>query len=106
MALKQDVVDAAFDPMFEVDEVGTILLANEAATRLFGYTKAEFLNKNISLICGGDHAAKHKGYMQRYLDTGIKHVIGKQRQVLARKSGCAVTNSSLLGAGKFQCGWC
>ena len=35
------------------------LLLNDAAVELFGYDYNELLGENISLICGGEHAAKH-----------------------------------------------
>ena len=71
--------------MIQVNEKGQILMVNNAAVHLFGYTREEFLGQNISMICGGDHAAQHDGYIQRYLQTGEKKVIGRKRSVQAKR---------------------
>eukprot|EP00562_Extubocellulus_spinifer_P019647 CAMPEP_0178583350 /NCGR_PEP_ID=MMETSP0697-20121206/24212_1 /TAXON_ID=265572 /ORGANISM="Extubocellulus spinifer, Strain CCMP396" /LENGTH=438 /DNA_ID=CAMNT_0020219145 /DNA_START=84 /DNA_END=1400 /DNA_ORIENTATION=+ len=78
-------VDAAFDPMFTIDSTGRIVMANDAATAQFGYTYDEFIGSNISIICGGGHRDRHDEYMQRYLKTGVAHIIGKVREVPARR---------------------
>ncbi|CAB9526573.1 Sensor protein FixL [Seminavis robusta] len=79
------ILNAAFNPMFSIDESGTILMANLAAEKTFGYTRSEFLGSNIKIICGGDHAAKHDSYLRNYLETGVKKIIGSQREVPARR---------------------
>lgn len=79
-----EILNASFDPMFYIDQTGTIEYANTAVTDLLGYTSAELIGQNISLLCGGGHDASHRTYMQRYLKTGIQKVIGKQRHLLAR----------------------
>ena len=84
-ALAEGMINASFEPMLEIDEVGIIKLVNEAACSLFGYSHDEFIGSNISIICGDGHAEKHASYLRRYLNTGEKHVIGKKRQVKARR---------------------
>jgi PAS domain S-box-containing protein len=71
--------------MFTIDSKGTILLLNDAAVELFGYEYSELLGEPISLICGGEHAAKHDQYMKNYLQTGVTQIMGKKREVPARK---------------------
>jgi PAS domain S-box-containing protein len=84
-ALQQGMIDCSFDPMFETDEVGIIKIVNNAACNMFGYTRDEFLGSNISMICGDEHAERHASYMERYKKTGQKHIIGRKRQVKARR---------------------
>lgn len=84
-ALAQGMINASFDSMFEIDEAGIIKVVNDAACSMFGYSRDEFLGSNISMICGDGHAEKHSSYMRRYLDGGEKHVIGRKRQVKARR---------------------
>lgn len=87
----REVVDHAFDPVLTADIRGTIITANEAATELFGYTEGELVGHRLSMICGGGHADKHDEYIQRYLETGIRKIIGTKREVLAkRKDGTEV----------------
>ena len=53
------------------------LLLNDAAVELFGYDYNELLGENISLICGGEHAAKHDQYMKNYLRTNVTKIMGR-----------------------------
>jgi PAS domain S-box-containing protein len=80
------MAEASLDPMFEINEKGIIRMVNRAALRLFGYCREEFLGSNISMIVGGGHAANHDKYLKRYLETGITKVIGKKRELSARRS--------------------
>jgi PAS domain S-box-containing protein len=77
--------EAALDPIFQIDEHGTIQMVNSAAIKTFGWARHEFLNSDISMICGGGHQAKHAGYMARYLSTGDTRVIGQNRELIAKK---------------------
>lgn len=43
------------------------------------------MGENISIICGGNHAEKHNSYIAKYLETGVTKIIGKKREVPARK---------------------
>ena len=81
----QAMIDASFDSMFEIDCHGTITMVNESATHMLGYSREEFIGSNISMICGDGHAEKHDAYLQRYMETGVKHIIGRKRQVSARR---------------------
>jgi len=81
----REIVDHALDPVLTADETGTICTANDAACALFGYTEGELVGHNLSMICGGGHAAHHDTYMHNYLTTGIKKLIGKKREVPAKK---------------------
>lgn len=83
--LVRDVVDASFQPVFTIDGTGKIVGVNSAATGLFGYTHDEFVGNNISMICGGGHQQHHDRYMRNYLETGVEKVIGKQREVPAKR---------------------
>jgi PAS domain S-box-containing protein len=80
------MLEASLDPLFQINEKGIIQLVNRASTRLFGYSREEFLGNNISMIVGGGHAKKHDKYIKRFLDTGITKAIGKKRELMARRS--------------------
>jgi len=84
-ALVQGMIDASFAPSFAIDETGTILLTNRAAVCMFGWTKEELIGSNISMLCESSHAKRHDEYLSRYLRTGEKRIIGRKRQVTARR---------------------
>lgn len=81
----REIVDHAFDPVLTINEDGVIRTANDAARQLFGYSDGELVGHNMSKICGGGHAAHHDEYIQKYRETGEKHVIGKKREVTGLK---------------------
>lgn len=83
--LLQGMINCSFDPMFQINEKGIIQTINTAAVALFGYRRDELIGHNISIICGKEHAANHDGYLQHYLQTGQKRVIGRKRKVAARR---------------------
>jgi PAS domain S-box-containing protein len=83
--LAQQIVEVALDPMFQIDKEGTILMVNKAAMTTFGYERDELIGKNVSIICGGSHGTNHDIYLKRYLRTGEKNVIGKYRELPAKR---------------------
>lgn len=111
--IRQFVVDASFDSMFSISENGTILMANAAAVKQFGWSYEEFIGQNISMICGGGHGKHHDRYLERYLETGEKRVMGLKRELLARRKddsefpielGLAEVKSS-SGQARIFCGF-
>jgi PAS domain S-box-containing protein len=61
------------------DEKGIIQKWNECATSTLGYTAHEAIGENIKMIMPDDIAAKHDGYLARYMSTGVAHIIGSKR---------------------------
>jgi PAS domain S-box-containing protein len=87
----QDLLEAVFtsaiDGILVINERGVIMMANDAAAKLFGYEKEAFIGRNVSFLMGTDHAAKHDGYLSRYMRTGVARIIGIGREVQGRKKG-------------------
>ena len=53
-------------------------------TELFGYEQAELIGSNVTKLMPPEIATHHAGYMNRYLQTGEKRVIGQVREVQGR----------------------
>jgi PAS domain S-box-containing protein len=65
--LCQQMINSSFDPMFSIDQRGSILIVNEAACQAFGYTRDEMIGQNIKIICNKHDAKHHDAHLQRYL---------------------------------------
>jgi PAS domain S-box-containing protein len=82
------IIESATDGIISIDVRGQMVLVNQAAARLFGYSKAEMLGQNINILMPAPHAGQHDGYIGRYMRTGEAKIIGIGREVMAqRKDG-------------------
>jgi two-component system sensor kinase FixL len=76
------------DAMIIIDERGRIESLSSTAEQLFGYTMDEVAGQNISKFMPTPHREQHDGYLQKYLATGVRHIIGIGRIVVGqRKDG-------------------
>jgi PAS domain S-box-containing protein len=70
----------------QIDTKGIIQKYNESAAQTFGYSKEEAIGQNIKMLMPPDVADKHDGYLRRYVETGVKHIIGSNRGALLKGS--------------------
>jgi len=85
----QAILDAAVDGVVLIDHRGIILAFNRSAERLFGYAGTEVLGRNVTILMGDAEGAQHDRHIERYLESGVPHVIGRGREVVARRKGGA-----------------
>ena len=78
------IVDTAVDALVVIDQTGTIQSFNQAAERIFGYTAAEAIGRNVRLLMPQTDAAGHDGHLERYARTGERKIIGIGRRVDGR----------------------
>ncbi|HQX07954.1 MAG TPA: PAS domain S-box protein [Zoogloea sp.] len=82
------VANGVIDGIISADVAGTILSVNRATSQIFGYTASEMVGQNLRMLMPSPQREAHDGYMQRYVDTGDKRVIGQIRELEAvRKDG-------------------
>ncbi len=82
------LLEAAVDAIIVIDHQGCIKTFNAAAERLFGYSAAEALNRNVRLLMPEPYQSQHDRYLQNYLHTGQRRIIGSGREVTGlRKDG-------------------
>ncbi|MFG1373542.1 PAS domain S-box protein [Xanthobacter oligotrophicus] len=82
------ILDTVPDAMVVIDERGIMRSFSSAAERLFGYTAAEAVGRNVSILMPTPHREAHDGYLVRYLTTGERRIIGVGRVVVGeRKDG-------------------
>jgi two-component system sensor kinase FixL len=84
----QSILDTVPDAMVVIDERGIMQSFSAAAERLFGHTAAEALGRNVSVLMPSPYRENHDGFLERYLRTGEKRIIGIGRVVVGeRKDG-------------------
>ena len=79
------ILDTVPDAMIVIDERGLILSFSAAAERMFGYSEAELLGENVSTLMPSPDRERHDHYLENYLATGEKRIIGIGRITTTRR---------------------
>ena len=72
------------DAMVLINDGGAILSFSAAAEKMFGYTEAEVIGENVSMLMPSPDRERHDGYLKDYSETGIRKIIGIGRVTTAR----------------------
>lgn len=84
----RSILDTVPDAMIVIDREGRMRSFSAAAERQFGWTAQEAVGQNVSMLMPEPYRAAHDGYLQRYLQTGERRIIGIGRVVVGeRKDG-------------------
>ena len=84
----RSILETVPDAMVVIDERGTIQSFSATAERLFGFTAGEVQGRNVSMLMPAPYRHEHDGYLDRYLTTGERRIIGVGRVVVGqRKDG-------------------
>jgi len=87
---KRSILDNILDGVVTIDSTGAIDIFNPSCERIFGYTAAEAVGRNISILVPPPVAGEHDKYLARYLNTGDARILGITREVSARRKDGSV----------------
>jgi two-component system sensor kinase FixL len=79
------IMDTSPGGIVVIDERGIVEEISAAAQRIFGYSAAEVLGRNVSMLMPTPDRDAHDKYIARYLATGEKRIIGIGRILTGRR---------------------
>ena len=98
----QTVYDTSLDAIIVIDEKGLMRSFNRLPEKLFSYSAEEVLGRNIKMLMPSYFAEHHDGYIERYLRTGERRIIGIGRIVTGqRKDGSTFPLELAIGETKI-----
>ncbi|MGO7367531.1 PAS domain S-box protein [Rhizobium ruizarguesonis] len=84
----QSILATVPDAMIVIDDKGCIGSFSAAAEKLFGYSAHETIGQNVSILMPSPDREAHDGYLDSYIRTGRRRIIGYGRVVVGlRKDG-------------------
>jgi two-component system sensor kinase FixL len=84
-SLFEALIGMAVDGIMMIDERGIVRVYNKACENLFGYEAPEVIGRNVKMLMPEPYHAEHDGYLDHYVKTGEKHIIGIGREVSGRR---------------------
>ena len=79
------ILNTVLDGIITINSDATVVSFNPSAERIFGYSKSEVIGKNVNMLMPEPYHSEHNSYLNNYLTTGVKKVIGLGREVRGRK---------------------
>jgi two-component system, LuxR family, sensor kinase FixL len=99
------IYDTAPDALIVIDEKGIMQSYSAAAERMFGWSASEVLGRNVKMLMPQPFRIQHDGYLNRYLDTGERRIIGIGRIVVGeRKDGSTFPMELAVGEVRSERG--
>jgi len=97
----QSILDTVPEAMIVIDEHGIMQSFSSAAERLFGYRAADAIGRNVHILMPAPYRENHDAYLQRYLKTSERRIIGIGRVVVGqRKDGSTFPMELAVGEMK------
>jgi two-component system, LuxR family, sensor kinase FixL len=99
--LLRAILETSPDGLITIDENGIVQSFNPAAERMFGYGAAEVIGQNVSCLMPSPYREEHDAYLERFLRTGEKRIIGIGREVLGQRKDGTIFPME-LAVGEFR----
>jgi two-component system sensor kinase FixL len=84
-ALLSSILSTVPDALIVIDRQGHIVSFSAAAQAMFQYAESDVLGENIAMLMPSPDRERHDGYIDHYMRTGEKRIIGIGRLTSARR---------------------
>jgi two-component system sensor kinase FixL len=81
----QAILDTTVDGIITINELRIVQSFNKAAERIFGYSAGEVIGNNVNMLMPLPYREEHDSYVDNYLSTGNRKIIGTGREVAGRR---------------------
>ncbi|MCC6320921.1 MAG: PAS domain S-box protein [Phycisphaerales bacterium] len=82
------VLAAALDPIVTIDAGGVVQSASDSVERVLGWSPADLVGRNVSVLMPEPYRSAHDGYLAKYQQTGLTNIMNRPRRFEAvRKNG-------------------
>jgi two-component system sensor kinase FixL len=99
----KSILDTVPEAVIVINERGVVQSFSSIAERLFGYAPDEVIGKNVKMLMPSPYREEHDSYLERYLRTGERRIIGIGRVVVGERKGGS-TFPMELAVGEMQSG--
>ena len=79
----RSITESATDAIVSVDREDNIVMWNQTAEKMFGYSAEEAIGNKLTIIMPEQHRRAHRKGISRYVVTGKSKVVGKNYEVTA-----------------------
>jgi two-component system sensor kinase FixL len=100
------IVETAVNAIITMSESCVIETVNSATERMFGYPREALVGQNIRMLMPEPYRQRHDGYVQHYLSTGQRRIIGLGREAVGQRRDGSVfpidlsVGEAVLGDGR------
>ncbi len=97
------ILETSLNGMITIDSKGSVTYLNPAAEEIFQYRAVEVIGNNVKMLMPDPYHSHHDQYLENYHQSGVKKIIGFNREVTGRrKDGTEFPMRLAVGEMKFE----
>ncbi|MBF0163970.1 MAG: EAL domain-containing protein [Magnetococcales bacterium] len=95
-AMVHAMIETVVNAILVIDANKIVHVFNPAAERKFGFTAAEIIGQNVNRLMPSPMCEAHDGYVDHYMETGERKVIGIGREVICQRKDLSLFPAELF----------
>ncbi len=99
----ETVIESSLDGIIAAGEQGEIILFNQSAEELFGYSRAEVIGEPVKMLLREETAQVHQDRLEMFLTKGVGkcgHIGKRSERVFKRKDGSTFEAEVAMSGGR------